>query len=178
MFQLVVAVIAGTFLALPMPASAQISDPFQSNPGPAAAAAPVARPNPAPRAHAPIEREPAFEQPLPAVAPVPVAPVRQSLVGTWRGQAWQWPVVMVIQRDDGLSVSLQLIGSQIVAGRAVETGVTAHTVQRRGDGSFTIEQPASGNLVENVRPCGADICATYYRRESDARAPVVFKRSQ
>jgi hypothetical protein len=85
---------------------------------------------------------------------------------------------MVVQADDGQTVSLQLIGSQIVAGRPVEAGATSHTAQRGPDGSFTLVQPASGNRLENVRPCGSDVCGTYYRRESDARASVVFRRSQ
>jgi hypothetical protein len=171
------ALTAGLFLALLVPASAQTSDPFQSNPGPAATPAPAARPAPPPRPRAPA-REAEPEQ-VPAVAQAPAMPARPpSLVGTWRGQAWQWPVVMVVQADDGQTVSLQLIGSQIVAGRPVEVGATSHTAQRGPDGSFTIVQPASGNRLENVRPCGSDVCGTYYRRESDARASVVFRRSQ
>jgi hypothetical protein len=174
MFRWAAAVVGVIALAPLGPAVAQSSDPFQSNPGPAA---PAARPAPAPRPRAPAAREPEFEQPTVA-APVPAAPARPpTLVGTWRGQAWQWPVTLVIQADDGQTVSLQFIGSRLIGGRPMELPPNAYTVRRGPDGSFTINQ-ATGSALENVHPCGSDICGTYYQRDSDARASVLFIRSQ
>ena len=160
----------GLSLLLALQAAADPSDTFQSAPVSAA-------PKPAPRPRLPAARETAPVEPA-YVPPVPAPPPRPSLLGTWRGQAWQWPVVMVVQADDGQSISLELIGSQIVAGQAIPTAPAAYRVSRQADGSFRVDDPRSGNAVENAHLCGTDICATYFRRESDARTPVVFRRSQ
>lgn len=167
-----VAGMLGLSIFVAFPVAADPADPFQSAP----VTAPTApKPAPRPRPPAPRETEPAYAAPVPAPPP---APARPSLLGTWRGQVWQWPVVLVVKADDGQNISLELVGSEIVAGRAVMTGSTSYRVSREPDGAFRIGDPRSGNAVENAHPCGNDICATYYQRQSDARAPVVFRRSQ
>lgn len=154
------------------PVAAQSSDPFQSAP----VAAPP-RPAPAPRPRPP-RREPEIE-PSPVIAPAPrPAPAPASFVGTWQGQVYQFPFTLVVQADNGQTMTVQWRGSRIVAGRVVYDAPETLTARRGGDGSFSVVNPSSDNRIDNARWCGQNLCATFYLRSADSHVPVVFRRTQ
>src|SRR5204862_6743861 len=92
-----------------------------------------------------------------------------SYVGTWKGQAWRWPITLVVSADDGKSVTLDWIGSRTDAsGELAQTSPSRYTVPRTADGSLTVQgrNQVTGqdtNALENLHFCGADICAVFFQ---------------
>ena len=99
-----------------------------------------------------------------------------SLVGTWEGQAWQWPIKWVIQADDGGNVTLQWFGSETTAGQLVKaTGAPVVTTPRSADGTFTVTSQR-GNIVENARMTPDGLCGTFVQPQTRTRIPICFRK--
>ncbi len=171
---------------------AATADPFRSAPA-ATPVKPVARPPPPrPARDAEPTAEPVRTSPTPAAIAAPSSPAqgatpRPSLVGTWKGQAWQWPLVLVVQTDDGETVTARWTevtpisvqnpqGGGRSAGQYVPGWFARSTVRHATDGSFTLRMTKEGNAIEDVHLCGADLCATIYIWDWDTRHAFVLKR--